>query len=90
MGGAGSTTSDSNVVRLSRGEGVIKASSAMQARPLLKMFNENPKGAIAAVATAGSAGVSKVVHNHLHIDGSGLNPDALFMEFGRRTSMHMS
>jgi hypothetical protein len=42
------------------------------------------------MATAGSAGVSKVVHNHLHIDGSGLNPDALFMEFGRRTSMHMS
>lgn len=84
--GPGTGTSDSVLRRLSNGEEVIKTASASQARPFLKAFNENPQRALAAVATSSSAG-SNVIHNHLHIDGNGQNPEGLFKEFDRRQVM---
>ncbi len=60
VGGAGSSTSDSVPVRLSVGEEVIRASSANQGRPFLKMFNQDPARAISTVMAAG-AGTSSPV-----------------------------
>jgi len=85
--GPGSTTSDSILTRLSRGEEVVKAASASApgVRPLLKSLNTDPNGTMAALATPGGS-KQTVVNNHLHIDGTGLSTDALFAEFTRRLS----
>jgi len=79
VGGAGSSTSDSNLVRLSRGEEVIKASSAGQARPFLKAFNANPAAALSSVS-------GKQVHHHWQIITQS-DPQAAVQDGIRRLSL---
>jgi len=88
--GPGSTTSDSILTRLSRGEEVVKAASASApgVRPLLKSLNTDPTGTMAALGSSGSG--SKVEkHSHLHITVSNNDAEALFDEFSRRQNLQV-
>jgi hypothetical protein len=54
--GAGTSRSDSIPTWLSKGEEVIRESSASRVRPFLKAINANPERAMAAAAAAGGPG----------------------------------
>jgi hypothetical protein len=84
VGGAGSTTSDSNVVRLSRGEEVVKASSAMQARPFLKAFNADPRKALAMAAGSGGTTTHNSYPTTMIVQQ---DPRQAFDDFQRRNNM---
>lgn len=83
--GPGSSTSDSILARLSRGEEVTKTSSAEYpgVRPLLKAINSDPAGTMSALnAPHGGKSVSYT----LQMNGTGWTPEQLFAEFTRRMS----
>lgn len=65
VGGQGTSRSDSNVVRLSRGEEVVReaAASSPGVRPLLKAINANPALAMAGLASGRGSTVNNTTHN---------------------------
>lgn len=68
VGGFGTSRSDSNLVRLSRGEEVTRESSASApgVRPLLKALNANPTQTMAALANSGGGRGDVSQTNHIY------------------------
>lgn len=78
VGGAGSGTSDSNLIWASRGEEITKAGSASVpgVRPLLKAINQDPAGTMNRLAKAtGSAEQAppQVINNYYTINAADMN-----------------
>jgi len=82
VGGVGSTTSDSNLIRASRGEEVIQASSAAKVRPLLKAINANPDVVMRMLASSSSTSYTYPTTMIVQAD-----PTDAFTDFQRRQNL---